>query len=567
MTDVRHRTWAAWATLGTITLSACTGLIDGIAGPDERNGSSATDARGRSAGAGGNADPNGQDVPEIGVGEAPLRRLTSRQYLNTLRDLLGVETSRDKAISQDAIDDSGFIGVLPAVSTLEAQHYLENSETFALGVDPTTLVDACDPGQATEKVCAERLLRKLGRRAYRRPLEDSELTDLTALFEEARSKLGHDYRGALSVVVTAMLNSPFFLYRDERVAAPTSDGELELLDDHTIAARLSYLLWGTLPDAQLDAEADAGRLRTPQQVSAEATRMLEDPERVSDTMFDFFGQLLFFKDPSDVAVRLQKDVDAFPGFKAETRTAMEGSFRALLRATMFEGEGRLSSLLTDNAMYLNQALAPLVGAQATGNDFERVEVNASQRAGILTQPLVLAALSSDVGPLPPRLGNTLWTRVLCGEMGSVPANVPPVKPPAEGLTTRERFSEHSNSPCASCHKVLDPLGFAFLHYDALGGYQTHEQGKAIDASGELTLPVSNTTIRFDDAVGLMRELSKQEDVGVCLSKQWFRYALGRSEVEAERGTQQTIEDEFRDSGFDLRALVRAVVTSKSFMYR
>jgi hypothetical protein len=170
------------------------------------------------------------------------------------------------------------------------------------------------------------------------------------------------------------------------------------------------------------------------------------------------------------------------------------------------------------------------------------------------------------GSFPTRRGAQVIRRLFCQEIDTPPDLViPDVKPPSPGVTTRQRFAEHSNSPCAACHKLLDPLGFAFENYDGVGRYRTKDNDQPVDASG--TLELASGTVKFKDAVELMPALAAAEEVRTCMATQWMRYLLRREETPGDKPSLATVEKTFRDSSYDMRELLVAIVNSDAFTRR
>src|SRR5688572_290447 len=190
-----------------------------------------------------------------------------------------------------------------------------------------------------------------------------------------------------------------------------------------------------------------------------------------------------------------------------------------------------------------------------------------QRAGLFTQLTFLTMHGDSEGSFPTRRGAEVLRRVLCLDV-EVPANmeIPELKPPAPGITTRQRFEEHSKTACASCHVLLDPIGFAFENYDGIGRYRTTDNGQPVDASGTLQLG-SGAPVRFKDAVELMPALAAAEEVRSCMATQWARYLLRREESKGDMPSLEGVLKAFRASSYDMRELLVAIVSSDAFTRR
>jgi Protein of unknown function (DUF1592)/Protein of unknown function (DUF1588)/Protein of unknown function (DUF1595)/Protein of unknown function (DUF1585) len=554
---------AACAALLVGVLPGCTASVEG----DKPAGSAAA-VGGGGGSAGAPPFPMTSSGEPQGAGPRPLMRLTRRQYVNAAKELLG-SSALPEAVSRftpEAVSESGFVGVLPAVATIDARGYLEAAEDFVKGgAAHLAQLSTCAPG-VEQADCAKGFVQKFAGKAYRRPLEPSEIDELVAVYTQGRT-VGYDYDQAIALVAQAVLQSPFFLYRWELGAKPAKaqDGHVAL-NGHEMASRLSFGIWGSLPDQELARAADAGELASPGAVAEQARRLLADVARTSDTLWDFYAQWVFVKPPASLTDQLKKNPELFPEFDDALREAMIGETRGFLERAILIDSGSLGDLSTARWSLVDQRLASLYGVTSTAASLTRTELPATERSGLFTQPLFLAALSSDGGTLPPRMGKTIWTRMLCGPMAAIPADVPLPAAPTPGVTTRERFSLHAEGSCKGCHNILDPLGFAFENYDAIGRYRTLEGNRAVDASGQFDLP-SGKHLVFQNAVELLSQLAESEDFSRCFSEQWLRYALGRPLVAADAGTPASVHDAFKASGLNIKELLVTALSSKAFMYR
>jgi hypothetical protein len=498
-------------------------------------------------------------------GPTPLRRLTIREYNNTLRDLLGVApvAGRELGVDQDA---GGFAIGGPVTTSGDAARLLDVAEQIAASAAariatlvPCAAVPADAAGQGE---CARKFVVQFGRRAFRRPLAADEVSDLVGVYEQHRGPpINHDFAQSIRSVVAAMLMSPFFLYRAELGGtAPVKDGALVRFNPHETASRLSYALWGSMPDDQLFAEADAGRLATPEQIAGQARRLLKDP-RARDTLADFHLQWLHV----DGLPREQPKEPRFAEYSPQLVQAMLDE-TAAFASEVFSSTGSLETLLTSTATVVDPALARLYGASVSGSGPQPVTLDAKQRGGILTQASFLATHATSSESNPVRRGAVVLRRLLCTEI-EVPddMDVGTVKMPAPGITTRERFAEHALNPCAGCHRLTDPIGFAFEHYDAIGAHRTTDQGKPVDASGEMSL--SWGQLRFQNAIELAQGLARADEVRDCMATQWLRYLLRRGDTPGDRASLAEAGAAFRSSSWDLRELLVALTRTRSFTHR
>ncbi|MBC8132651.1 MAG: DUF1592 domain-containing protein [Deltaproteobacteria bacterium] len=512
-------------------------------------------------------------VPES-AGPMVLRRLTYRELDHTLRDLLGDTTSVTESWPPDTETNTKF-----EAPTDFSESIVTRVEESAISVADRALADnrltpqipCTNPAAGTaETTCARDFVTRFGRKAYRRPLSAPEIADLMTVFTYARSAtIGYDFRTSITQVVKAMLQSPNFLYHWELgPTKPVRQGTLVSLTPHQVASRLSYLLWESMPDEALLAAADAGMLSTPEQVAAQATRLLAAANKVraADAMYSFHKQWLVYPNLDSVAKS-----PSYTAFTDAFRAALQPEITAFVSSVLLDGDGTLKTLFTAPYAFVNEATAPAYGVTAAGPALRRVELDPTQRAGILTQAAFLTTTGSPSTSDPIRRGLIILERALCGHADSPPPNfVIPDVPPKGGniVTTRQQYAAHDTMPCAFCHKDFDPLGFAFENYDAIGSFRTTEGGQPVDATGSGATPVSKTPFMFSNAVGLANFLATNEEVRTCVARQWFRYFSGRMEVQADTGSiQQVVKQANANVNFSIRDMLVGIAKSTSFRYR
>jgi hypothetical protein len=494
---------------------------------------------------------------------APLRRLTRDEYDNTIRELLG-DTSRPGSELPTEEQRLGFNNNAEAqsVSPLLVEQYLAIAErvaTTAVGDRLTDLVGACDPSKDRDEACWRRFVDGFGKRAYRRPLGPDDVAALRSAFDVGKSAGG--FKHGLRLALTALLQSAPFLYRVE-VGSPAMPAEpVVRLTAWELAARLSYLFWRTPPDAALLAAAEASRLGTREEIAAQAARLLADP-KVRDMTADFHEQWL---DLENVA-RLEKDPKAFPAWSATVAAAMQSETRRFVDSALWSGDGTFTSLLTAPFTFANAALGKFYGLTAPlGTSFQKVDLAGKPRGGLLTQGALLAAHAKPDQTHPIKRGAFVRTRLLCQELPAPPNDVEIDFPPlSKTLTTAERFARHRTSPsCSACHGLIDPIGLAFETFDAVGVHRTSENGKPIDARGEI---VGLEGATFEGAAGLGKLLAGRRVARACAVTTWFRYAYGRAEQRRDACSLDVLERRFEASGGKLRDLLAALVETDAFLY-
>lgn len=530
-------------------LTACTGVVD--EGP----------ARPGAGGGMTGASPGALTCDIAQVDGLPLRRLTNAQYDNTIRDLLGDDSGPARVFAAD--EDSVGFAVAGAVSPVLAEQLLtvarEVAERAVLSL-PSRY--GCDSAVMGEDACADAFIADFAPRAFRRPLSGGELDGLRAVYESGRGHGGHP--AGLSLVIEAVLASPHFLYFVETDPDGAAAGDVVEVGDFAMATRLSYFLWNTTPDDALLAAADRGELRTRGQIEAAARRLLDDP-RARAGVQSFFRQWLHL----DRLEQVDKDSARHPEFDPRLRAAMGASTEAFIDEVVFEGDGRLETLLLGSFGYLNAGLAELHGVEGVeGEELVRVELDPDERAGLLTQPSLLSVLAKTNQSDPVHRGLFVRERLLCQQLPPPPNDIAIVAPdPAPGLSTRERFAEHSSNPtCRGCHILIDPVGFGFESYDAVGRYRLEDDGVPVDDTGEL-IQTDDADGPFVGAVGLAEVLATSPQVRGCVARQVFRYAARRIETDTDACSLAQLDAAFEESDYDLRELLVAITTTDAFMHR
>jgi len=444
----------------------------------------------------------------------------------------------------------------------------------------------CDPATSGELACLNRFLDTFGTRIWRRPLEPAERDNLTRAFSEGRQST---FAEGIETVIEVMLLAPQFLYRFERGLPATGGGSgiLRLapapqflyrferglpatgggsgilrLAPFELASRLSYLLWGTMPDETLFAAARSGKLSTPEDVALQARRMLADP-RAAAMVVGFADQWLGLDD----LTHLFKDSKAYPTFKQNFPELFRQETERLFDHVIWKGDGRLASLLTANFTFVNAPLAGFYGMKGvTGADFQQVPLPAGQRVGFLTQGGFLAAQAKPKQSSPILRGKFVREQLLCAELPPPPPEVNAAEPALDPtLTTAERFALHRTDPaCSVCHQLIDPIGLGFENFDGVGLWRTTEGGRKVDARGE----IQGTDVAgvFDGPIELAAKLARSTDVQECIVTQWFRFAHGRPPTPRDACSVNTLRRSLAASGGSIPELLLMLTQTDAFMY-
>jgi len=563
--------WWALFTVSALTWS-CTAQITGESAGEPPDSDSTPASSSPDAVPGGQLPLDRESVARackakggrLDAGRTPLRRLTRSELDNSVRVLLGVEAEAALNVTPDEKMGPFYSNAVAPVDELAVEQYQELATRVAAVAAPNApALAGCDLAQAA---CAETFIQTFGRRAYRRPLEGTEATALLALFELGKTAGGATK--AFQTVIEALLQSPFFLYHDDTYvrspggvrhpsAAPLA------LDDYALAARLSYFLQGTSPDDELMNLAGQGKLENAAELQAQAARLLaSDP--ASEMLGQFHRQWLGVGDLPDV----DRDASKFPAFGPDLVAAAFDETKLFASYVFRQGDGRLGTLLTSNLAFPRGPLFQVYAA-AEPADFQpgtSVTLDPGQRAGLLTQSAFLMRHAHADQTSPVHRGILIRENLLCGKIIPPPPTVVVTLPPVDAATTtRQRFAQHVADPaCGACHKDLDPLGLGFENYDAVGAYRTMDGLGAVDASGAFTNVRPDLEGPFVGAVQMAQALAQSSEVADCVSRQWFRFALGRVESFDDACTIEAVQSSFETSSKNVPELIAQLVTSTAF---
>jgi hypothetical protein len=538
-------------------LAGCRGAVGGGSPPPATSTGGAAGAPAVAGAAGASGSAGGVAAPLV-PGRAPLRRLTRTEYDNTVRDLLADKTQPALGFEPDVLAE-GFTNNADTqnVGTSLAQQYLLAAEALATNATKDLVgLMGCDPAAGGD-ACVRAFLTRFGQRAWRRPLTSAEVDTLDGMY--SNSSKSFDIPTSVQTVLEAMLTSPHFLYRVEH-GVPKAGAAAVPLTSWEIASRLSYFLLGSMPDDALFAAAAADELRTPAQIEAQARRLLAATNgAVTDRIAQFFTEWLHLVNLAS----LQKDKTAFPDFTPTLGAAMLLETQSFVVRTIFAGPGDLGTLLTAPYTYVPAEVAPLYGAGTPSAD-GKLMLDPKQRAGLLTQPAVLATFAKADSTDPVHRGKFVFEDILCGTVPPPPANVnitPPVITP--NTTARQRFAEHDSSAvCAACHTFMDPIGLAFENYDGIGRWRDTEGGQPIDASG--MLKGTDVDGPFVGAVALAQKLAGSPQVAACVVKQVFRFGFGRFETNEDAPTLDLLGKGFGTSKQKIVELLVAATQVPAF---
>lgn len=492
-------------------------------------------------------------APDPGV--FVIRRLTKAEYGNTLHDLLGV----DAAIVRELPDEVPGEGYLNSLSPMQTEQYLGIANA-ALRQMPTETQKRLFGGKDTS---TREIARRFSRMAYRRPPTEAEIDVLMKVFDlGVANKIGRNE--ALRFMLKAVLVSPQFLFITPSQEAPSGQ-KIVPLDDHQIASRLSYLLWATMPDAELSKLADEGKLHEPAVLKAQTKRLLADKR--SRALFDGFGaQWLGL----DTLATKTFDMQKYPQMTAQMRGAMYEEARMLFESIVRENRSIVTFVSADYT-FLNRTLALIYGFEKNiaGEVMERVSLTDANRGGILGMPGVLAATSFATRTSAVKRGVWVLEQLLGQRVPPAPANVPALEKQDQkqvaNLTLRQRTELHrTNVVCANCHKILDPIGFGLENFDAIGRWRDRdESGGRIDAVGEL--PGGKQFSSPKELKALIS--SRRTDLARNLTEKLLAYALcrqldGYDHIIVDQMLQTIMKDDCR-----MQTTICEIVGSYPFLNR
>lgn len=465
-----------------------------------------------------------------------VRRLSSREYNNVVRDLLGDASRPAARFIRDAYQngyDNGSAAL--AVQSDQVADYETAAEALAqtaVQTRLTELVSGCDPGQKGYLACAEALLDSLAARAFRRPLTATERQRLLAVFS-AELDDGGDFARAIQTLLEVILQSPQFLYREELGPLEAAPGSATVqLTSYELAAQLSFLLTGSIPDVELWAAAKQGRLTTPADYRREAVRLLASP-LARDTLRAFLHQWL----ATYRTATLSKDPGFYPSFDQALADSMGEELDRFYDHVLWNGSGSLRELFTANQSFVDEKLAALYGVPVSGPGFHAVALDPALRKGVLSRAgfLSVHAATDSSGPI--SRGVFLLQAVLCLPPPQPPANVPPALPAgdpgAKNLTTRQRFEQHVSSPaCAGCHKQIDGVGFGLEQFDGIGAFRTLDNGQPVDSRGTL-IGTGEVDGDYTGAGELADRIAGSRSLADCYLRNAYRFAMGQIEPDGE----------------------------------
>jgi len=538
-------------TAGSSGASGSSGTGNGGTGAGGTAGTAGT------AGSGGSVGGSGSyDIPLMGM---PIRshyvRLTHQQWENSVKDLLKLAAVPGTSSTFTSDPPNGTFSnnerALFVTSGLRTD-YERAAEALAkqIAMNATARTAIGATGNAAN------FIRTFGRRAYRRPLDAAEQQRYEALFNSATTLFtgGDAFANGVELVLRAMLQSPHFVYRTELGPDATP------LSGYEIASKLSFLLRDTTPDDALLDAAERGELGTPDAIVQRAQAMLELPEAkavVAKYHAELFGLQRF--------ETIAKDTQTFPNYNDSMNQELMQADRLFFDRVFTSGSG-LREILLSNVAYVNAASARLYGITATGSGLTEVELG-PERPGYFTRLGFLAYNANLRDSDPIHRGVDISHRLLCSNLAPPPGEIPPLPPAMPGQTTRQRVTAHTGEgECAGCHvTVINPLGFAFENFDAVGQLRTTDNGQPVNTADAYEFATGSVT--FNNAPELLAILAESPEVHACYASRIGEYALGRDLDANDRPLVNELVQASRTETGAVKSILIAAVRNPLFSVR
>lgn len=519
---------ATWLMLSLVTVAACSAGGNAgaphpgnTAGSGNMNGSAGSGATGATGAAGSTAAvPLSLSCTQPGVGKPVLRLLTRAQFANTVNDIFPqIANMWGNTLPADPVSAYGFDNDSGAVVGPQlAQGMLDTASAVGDAVTGSAFASIlpCSASSA-DHACADQFVTQYGRRLFRRALTPAEHDRYLSFFDSALSK--SSFKSAIKWLTVGLIQSPYAVYRSE-IGTPANGNRQ--LDAHELATELAYTFTDSTPSEALLTQADSG---TPLDTTAIAKSLLATPAGKA-ALRGFFESYLDFPRVASV------DRAGISQWGA-VRGAMVQETRSFIDQVVLQGNGGLKDLLTSPTSNPSQTLASYYGFPAPASDNATVQRVPGQGIGVLAQGSILASHAQPNGSSPTQRGLLVFSKLLCNTKPNPPPNVPPIASPMPGqMTTRQRYEQaHAvNPPCSTCHKLFDPIGFGFEHFDEGGRYRETESGLPIDTASNVPDKTGAALFQFKSQEELAQGLAEQDVVYQCFAAYLATYAFGSSEA-------------------------------------
>jgi mono/diheme cytochrome c family protein len=506
------------------------------------------------------SQPTGQRDP----GRVTIHRLNRVEYNNTIRDLVGIDFH---AADDFPSDDVGYgfdnIGDVLSMAPILMEKYLDAAERIVAKAfqtpDARKRIMFRQPTENTRIECAREILERFAFHAYRRPVKRDEVDRLVGFVTQSEAQ-GDGFDKGIQLALQAVLVSPHFLFRVELDPRPRDENAIHRINDFELASRISYFLWSSLPDDELFELARQDKLHEEASIEAQVRRMLKD-SKAHALIDNFAGQWLELRSLKNVT----PDLGLYPNFDESLRTAMQKESELFFAAMMNEDRSILDFVDSDFT-FLNERLARHYGIPGVkGNQFQRVHLTGDQRGGILTQSAILTVTSNPTRTSPVKRGKWILENILGTPPPPPPPGVPELKEGKELTgTLRQRMEQHRANPnCAVCHQRMDPIGFGFENFDAVGAWRTKDGKSPIDPAG--VLPDGKSFKGPKELKSILK--GKEEEFRRCLTEKLLTYALGRGLEFYDKASVEEISKKLAQKDNRFCVLMVEIVKSDPFQKR
>lgn len=484
-----------------------------------------------------------------------IRRLTTREYMHAVEDLTGVRPTAQPP-TELVVEGHGAIAGAQKVGYADVEGFFELGDAVAELAAPTWLeASACGAGAT----CLEEWATGFLRRAFREPPDAETTGRYVSILTDPEA--GDDLDQRATTFLSVILSSPLFLYRREVGDPARRMGTTTPLTEYELAQRMSFLVWGSGPDDALLDAAARGELSDPARRTAQLERMLED-ERARRGTRAFVADWMAVLHESIAT----KDASVLEGTDAQLPASARASLDATVDAVLGAPGAGFADLLSTDTFVVDARVAGLLDVDPPrGDALEPRAIDTTQRAGILTHPLVVAAHSKESGASPFPIGAFVFGNVLC-ETIHAPTVIPTLEDVEldESMTLRERLESQTTSPqCAFCHNRIGPPGFAFLTFDPLGRHsEADPAGRPFDTAG--SIPVGDDTLEFEHVAELSMKLAEHPETATCIARRLFRYTFGRFEAPGDADTLDTLSALAIEERTAAHTMLRAIVAHPDF---
>lgn len=482
-----------------------------------------------------------------------LRRMTPAQYDRTVGKILG-EVRNFGETFPTPTREHGYDNQASSqhVQRQEVEKWEQAAQDISLpALDTAPALAHCSVESSEFENCFRGAFPQLAQELLRSPLSAEDEARYGSFFEARMAESGAVR--AAQLTLQALLLAPRFLFQvEEGILVDDADPDLRELNAFELVSRLAFAFHNEAPDAALLEEAAAGQVETPQQVVETIVSMIED-ERSLNGVVDFHSQWIDLAEVDNMVLPENVSESVKTSAKHEVQWMIEDWYQ--------ETPALVGELFTSTRTWLDPDLASYYGVES--EETGPASLPETERAGLLTRAVFLGTHT-----IPPTRGDYILERVLCLPVPALVIVPPPAPDLGPTATTRERFEQHSEDPCAaSCHGVIDPIGFAFEHYDAAGQFRTEENGRVVDASTELPFePETGVSGSVDNAIDLSNKIAESPMAQDCMVENWFRYLQGRGAVAADRCSLWEGQRAMQDSNGNLRALLEAMANTDAFRF-